>query len=219
MTDFDQQHSDIAWGHWTAQFANSPRLESLVKALYAPADQFPLKQLLEERWLDAAVGAQLDGIGQIVGLPRYVQNAFNVIFFGYTEQTDIDGFDDARIRREGEQQAQIDYRLHDAEYRRLLYWKIAVNNGHGTAPEIAAAVKLVFDSDSVAITQDGEANFKLWFNRTSSTLDALLTDIEKWIPRAAGVGMSVSSTPSGKTFGFANMGFYGFGEGVMASSL
>lgn len=36
--NLNQDHADVAWANWTAQFGDSPRLESIVKALHQPAN-------------------------------------------------------------------------------------------------------------------------------------------------------------------------------------
>src|SRR5690606_15665488 len=134
--NLEQDHADIAWNHFLGQYGSSPRLESLVRALYAPLQHQQLKALHDERWLDSAVGRQLDGIGEIVGQSREIENSIYVQFFGFVGQPATAGFGQARIRREHESETSGSTRLLDAEYRRILYWKIAVNNGHGTTPEI-----------------------------------------------------------------------------------
>lgn len=56
--NLEQNHADVAWGHFLDQYGGSARLESLVRALYAPLQHHQLKALHDERWLDIAVGRQ-----------------------------------------------------------------------------------------------------------------------------------------------------------------
>lgn len=219
--DFTQDNGLIAWNHWTAQFANSPRLQAIVRALYPPMQmsQDSLRQLLDERWLDTAVGAQLDGIGQIVGQSREIDETVYVPFFGFLGQPSILGFGQARMRRENEPPISGSTRLLDAEYRKVLYWKIAVNNGHGTAPEIARALSFIFDASMIRIRDVGNAKIIVWASRIPGPNDPLMVNPKRWIPKAAGVGVQLVSGSTETPFGFANQGFYGFGVGVMAREI
>ncbi len=213
--DLTQDHSEIAWDHFTGQFKNSPRLESFVKALYQPLGPEMLLSLFNDRWLDTAEGAQLDGIGQIVGMPRRIDNAFLIKFFGFVSQPNSGTFGEARLRREGETTLAGSAVLRDPEYRKVLYWKIAVNNGRGTAPEIAAAVKVLFDATWCSVVDVGNAKIKIVFNTTPLTNPVLLTTPLMWIPKAAGIGVELLITDEEKPFGFRHQNLYGFGEGVL----
>ena len=216
--NLDQDHADIAWGNFLAQFGDSPRLESVVRALYSPLNHKQLKALYDERWLDTAVGKQLDGIGEIVGQPRDIDDALYVPFFGFEGQPDVMGFGNARFRRQYEPAVAGSTRLQDTEYRKILYWKIGLNNGHGTAPEIAASVKAIFDASIVRVRDMGNAKLGVWFNSTPDTNPALLINAERWVPALAGVGVELLANTDEKPFGFISQGLFGFGEGVLARS-
>lgn len=213
-----QKHSDIAWGNWLMQFRQSPRLESMVKALLRPSNitSAVLVDLLKNRWLDEAKGAQLDGIGEVVGQPRLISDAFYIEFFGFLGQNNIKGFGGARIRREHEKVAGGSASLSDSEYRKVLYWKIAVNNSNGTAPEIANAIKTIFDTGSVRLKNLGNATLGVWFATTENTNPYLIKNIPRWIPTAAGVRVALSQSPDDKVFGFRSQGLFGFSVGVLA---
>ncbi len=214
--NLEQDHADIAWGHFLAQYGDSPRLESLVRALYAPLQHRQLKALYDERWLDTAVGRQLDGIGEIVGQPREIDDTLFVQFFGFHGQPNVAGFGKARLRRQYEPAVAGSTKLRDPEYRKILYWKIGLNNGHGTAPEIAASVKAIFDASVVRVRDLGNAKLGVWFNTTPQTNSALLVNAERWVPALAGVGVELLANTDEKPFGFISQGFYGFGVGVLA---
>src|SRR5699024_319226 len=216
--DLTQNHAEIAWSHWTAQFGDSPRLEALVKALYQPANenQEALLALFEERWLDTAAGTQLDGIGQIVGQPRVIPQNFAFPFFGFEGQPAIERFGEARLRRQDEQTSGGSVELPDAEYRRLLYWKIAVNNGHGSAPELRKAVRPIFGASVVIINNVGNASFDLFLGGIADGDSPFLQNVESWIPKAAGVGINTVTTTPNLPFGFREQDLYGFEVGVFA---
>jgi len=216
--ELSQDHADIAWGNFLAQYGDSPRLESLVKALYAPLSHQQLKALYEDRWLETAIGKQLDGIGEIVGQSREIDDTLYVEFFGFDGQPAIQGFGLARLRRQYEPAISGATRLPDAEYRKILYWKIGLNNGHGTAPEIAAAVRAIFDASVVRVRDTGNAKLGVWFNQTPDTNPSMLVNAARWVPALAGVGVDLLTSTDEKVFGFLSQGLFGFGEGVMAHS-
>lgn len=219
--DFTQDHAAVAWGNWTGQFVSSPQLEALVHALLQPAAglQAALRQLYDDRWLETAYGTQLDGIGEIVGFSRVIDEALYVEFFGFNGQPGVKGFGGARMRRDHEDPVAGSTTLLDTEYRKLLYWKIAVNNGHGTAPEIAASMRAIFDATLVLVQDRGNAKLGIWMNTTPQSNKALLVSPLRWIPKMAGVGVELVANDFSKPFGFLNQGFYGFGVGVLAHGI
>jgi hypothetical protein len=219
--DLDQDHPGTAWSHWLSQFDGKPKLEALVRALLKPAQgiQGALRDLFEKRWLDAAQGSQLDGIGEIVGLSRVIDEAIFTAFFGFVGQPTINGFGQARIRRSYENPLVGSTTLQDPEYRKLLYWKIALNNGHGTAPEIAAALKPIFDVHRVIVEDAGNAWIRIWVSKIPGPTDVLMSNPYRWVPKAAGVGVKIITGSSETPFGFSDQGFYGFGVGVMTRGI
>lgn len=216
--DLQQDHPGIAWGHWLGQFRAKPKLRALVQALLKPADglQGALRDMYDQRWLETAVGKQLDGIGEIVGLPRVIDETVYVRFFGFEGQPNVGGFGEARLRRANERAVGGSTTLLDPEYRKLLYWKIALNNGHGTTPEISSSLKPIFDVSRVIVQDAGNAKIRIWVSRIPGPNDPLMTNPHKWVPKAAGVGVQIISGSTEKPFGFREQGFYGFGVGVLA---
>lgn len=83
-----------------SQFRYSPNLNALISLLLSPyADlQHSLKQMLLERNIDTAIGRQLDGVGDIVGMPRPFTKMNGDWYFGFTEQSKAKAFSQAPIR-------------------------------------------------------------------------------------------------------------------------
>lgn len=65
-------HAEKAFNRLLEQYKGKPKIEGITYklALKAQALEDVLKQVYEGRFLNNAEGAQLDGIGRIVGLPR-----------------------------------------------------------------------------------------------------------------------------------------------------
>jgi hypothetical protein len=215
-----QDHGLIAWEHWPAQFYDGSRIEQIVRALIQPMNgsELALLQLLRDRWLDVAEGQQLDGIGDIVGLPRVIDDVVYVQFFGFIEQPAVGGFGVGRFRRARETTIGGSTTLLDPEYRRLLYWKIAINNGHGTTPEIIAALKPILAVTKVVVQDIGNAKIAVWVNRLPGASDPLMVNARRWVPKAAGVGLRLTASTD-VPFGFLEQGYSGFGVGVMARGI
>src|SRR5690606_30235819 len=59
------------------QFRGKPRIEALLRAIAAQVQQLEdvATDLLEKRWLDTAEGAQLDGLGRLLGHGRVAWDA------------------------------------------------------------------------------------------------------------------------------------------------
>lgn len=62
----------IGQGRLVNQFSDKPRLLGVVKAMLSPftAIEESADQVRTQRWIDIAIGVQLDGAGSIVGEPR-----------------------------------------------------------------------------------------------------------------------------------------------------
>lgn len=63
---------DTALSRLVTQFRDKPRIKALLKAIAAQVQDVSdtADDLREKRWLDSAEGAQLDGLGRILGLAR-----------------------------------------------------------------------------------------------------------------------------------------------------
>lgn len=139
-------HSEQLWQNWLLQFDNKEKLRAYVTSLAEPLDDISatLNDMTYKRGVDTAVGAQLDGVGVIVGQPRYAEGAFVLPFFGYLGQPAVTGYDQARYRRLGESTEDINQSIGDTEYKTLIRWKIQANSSNGTIPDIIRALRAVF---------------------------------------------------------------------------
>lgn len=74
MADID--HAELAVSRLASQFAGSTKLQSLVRAICEPFNSVEAcaNELINNRWIDTAIGAQIDGLGTIVGEGREGRN-------------------------------------------------------------------------------------------------------------------------------------------------
>lgn len=195
MNGLDENYLDIAKRHNLIQFQTSPNIHSLYTALFNPFKslQGEFKKLLLNRHLDNAVGKQLDGIGDILGLSRPYMTVDGKFYFGFTGQSKAKGFSQAVIRSLSSETGNKQYRfVSDELYKRLLRWKIIKNNSHGTVEDIIQACKSAFMANRVEVIED---KCRVTVNVTRSTKfesEAIESIKEKLIPAAAGIFVSVN---------------------------
>jgi hypothetical protein len=215
---FIHDHGQLSWDRWLAQHVGKRNTESFVKAFYPPLNRLDraLNDMYILRWLDTAIGRQLDGIGSIVGITRTVEDGIFMPFFGFTSQPSGRGFGQARLRRRNEPYAES-YMMGDVEFRFAIGGKIAFNNGHGTAIEIADSVNRTLNVTRTRVFDAGNANARIYINDMILPNDPRFGLIDRMLPRAAGVKIWPYFVYADRTFGFANQRIYfGFGIGVLA---
>lgn len=195
MQGLTENYVESALRHNLIQFQHSPNLRSLYTALFSPfvTLQQALKEVLLERHLENAVGKQLDGIGDILGMPRPYTTADGLFYFGFTGQSRSKGFAQAIIRSQnmGTGLSSHQY-MSDGLYKRLLHWKIVANNSHGTIEDIIQAAKAAFWASQVVVEEE---RCKIIVNITRSpkyASEAIESIKEKLIPAAAGIFVTVN---------------------------
>jgi len=222
VLDFPHDHSAIAWSHFLAQHLGKAYTEAFVTSFYPPLNVLDKAQndLYTLRWLDTAVGEQLDGIGSIVGQSREVPNSVFLPFFGFTSQQSGTGFNQARLRHDKEPYATSGF-LPDEEYRYAIITKIGVNNSHGTAEDIMTAIDRILGITNAGIFDVMDATAFLYINdMTIHANDYEASIIDSIIPKAAGVQINSYLFNRDNSFGFSNYpGYYGFNVGILARSI
>jgi hypothetical protein len=202
------------------QFANSPNLHGLLDAIGAELDLLAqvFDDLQNKRWIDTGAGAQLDGCGEIVVRPRKIDKAITIPFFGFYEQLPyVTGFDQARFRDIGETYYSS-RTLGDAEYKRVLWAKVAYNTSDGTTEGTINSLVRMFNS-KVLMKENGDAKIWLAIGKELTKNDIALISAINLLVRPGGVGIEFKSYFGDSVFGFSNypeIGYKGFGEGVFA---
>jgi hypothetical protein len=212
-----EPEGDIAWGHFLRQHHGSPQAEGFARSFYGPMTTLAtaLDALTTALRLDDATGARLDLIGSIVGASRHIPQGITLGFFGFITQPSGRGFGIARMRHEGDPLFEA-WTAPDVEYRSLIRAKIGLNNGHGTAAEIEAAAKAAFNAPVVSARDAGSAHIELWVGRIPGPDEGLGRVVPDYLPRAAGVSISIVFYAASLVFGFKNNRHWGFGVGIMA---
>jgi hypothetical protein len=208
----------------TEQFKDKSVFDKYLELLlYSQIEiQNTLKDLMQLRNIDTAVGAQLDVIGRIVGQERELIAADLYEFFGF-----VGALTAQPMGELGSSEGGIFYTfgtplggnrtLDDETYRKFIKAKIFKNVTASTPEEFISVVNLIFDTDTTYITEGAEAEFTVYFGRPLSNLDKALLDYisynqaypTRMLPKTIGVKMNFNfdGIPSGA-------GGYGTGYGV-----
>lgn len=202
-----------------AQFWEKKNIEAVIKMYGSGFNDIEeiFQDLLENRWIDKAVGKQLDGLGTIVVQDRVVQQAVPISFFGFSHQVGMKGFGQARFIKWYE-----DWRtsttLLDEEYRKLIKAKIYKNNASWTIEDVIQMLSSVFETDIVVLQELGNAKFSVSIGRTLTEAEIAFSDSVKLFDKAGGVGVFRKAYFDKKFFGFAHQKYaVGFGQAPFAT--
>lgn len=207
-------HKTIYKQRLLQQYKSSLNLIGLIDALIEGQGDLEtvLDQLLTERGIDTAIGAQLDIIGEIVGQPRTILDVSGLEFFGYAGAAgDIDGYGTVTDPIVGARYKSIDEslgafrELGDTEYRIFIKGKIFKNVGTITTENLLDALRFMLGANTVVnINEVGNHNVTLTINAEVPVSTGQLLAANDAYPRPAGVNYTIVFTAGdGQTFAFA----------------
>ena len=224
----EQPHLEIARERVTQQFIGKETFDKFLQILVAGDNdiQETLKQLMQLRSIDTAVGVQLDNLGEIVGQPRELleadlyeyfgfQGAINAQSLGTTQDATIGGLFYSFGTPFGG-----NVNLDDETYRKFIKAKIFKNITSSTPEEFITVVNTIFDLP-ISITSEGDAQVTLMFGRILTPFErALLNYVStsqgypsRLIPKTVGVRINYGEFDGNSYFGFQGApGAKGFGE-------
>lgn len=155
-------HRALAISRLTTQFRESPNLISYIETLLVEAQRVEdlFHEVVTSRYLDTAIGAQLDILGLLVGQLRvFIDDGM-----GGTVQ------------------------LTDDEYRAFIRARIATNNSINTPEAVISTLDFLFDGAAV-IYDETVAGYTIAIGKVLTDADRLLLE-NNLIPRPAGVGVA-----------------------------
>lgn len=193
LTEID--HEAQALSRLITQYRESPKLIAFVQALMAQSQQAEqaFLQLAYISDIDASEGVQLDVIGAIVGISRYVKDAIPVAFFGFTGQPGTRSLGEEGIPdvggefREELQPAFAAEALSDAQYRLFIRARIARNHTRGTIQDVVTSMTFLFDAPVVLVHDGQDMSFDIGIGRRLSYSEQVLLFLREIIPKPAGV--------------------------------
>jgi len=197
------QYTDLI----TSQHADKPKFRALVEAgtqplIDAREAAYSLSQAFD---LDVAVGAQLDVVGQWVGLSHFVPVTITGVYFAF--DTTAVGWDQGSWRGPFDPVEGLS-RLDDETYRLMIRAKIGANHWDGTLNGWQGIINQVFDDTGTVVFAVDHQDMSMSVNFAGATPSALLAGLIRSGAlqlKPAGVriaGYFVSSEISAPFFGF-----------------
>ncbi len=222
MTADAIDHAALGASRVALQYQNSPNFKAYLAALLGQANDVEslLEALAEISDIDLATGANLDVIGDIVGISRYVLNTLPVAFFGFAGQPLATRFGEegrvdvgSRFIEEGEP-AYANTVLTDDQFRLYIRARIVRNHAKGTIEDLISAMTYIFGPGIVLIDDIGGMAFNISIGRRLTFAEKTLLYLYSVMPKAAGVRINQRSYfDAGKVFGFAGYAYaLGFGD-------
>lgn len=141
----------------TSEHASQPNFRRSIAALVGPLVglQMVLDQMGGNAFdLDLATGAQLDIVGQWVGVSRNLHIPLTGVYFSWDDAAN-DGWNSGTWQGPNDPSSGL-IQLPDDAYRTLLYAKIAANNWNGTIPGAYAVWAIAFTGSFLLILQDNQ---------------------------------------------------------------
>jgi hypothetical protein len=211
-----------ARSRYTEQFKNKVVFDKYVELFISEfiTLQDEMRQLMQLRSIDTAIGVQLDIIGDIVGQPRELQDVslynfgFNNIAQNEVNDTQSYGtLSDPLIGGvwRSTQDPISGYRLlNDVEYRTLIKIKIIKNTSNGNINDVLYCAQLLLNEYAFIILENA-GNLTITINRPWDDPDfAIFVGFNeknlcrKYLPVPVGVGLYFDDEPSGFDNGFNN---------------
>lgn len=185
------------------------------------------RQLMQERSLDTAVGAQLDIIGEIVGQPRELIDTALLTYFAYLGYPDAESYGDLNDSGLGGYYRGVNEPLagntllNDEQYRLFIKAKIIKNSTNATPNQLLDFIKFVFGSSQNQLTEEGDASYTLLIGKELSTFEkTMLTYVSyssgypsRFVPKPIGVRVNYGTYVAGEAFAFQGVpGAKGYGD-------
>lgn len=192
-------------GKITSEHAEKPKYMAMVDGVSncflgatTAADHLP-----DDFDLDIAVGAQLDVVGQWVGVSRNIATPLSGVYFAL--DTENLGFDQGAWQGPFDPDTGITI-LDDDTYRTLLRARIGANRWNGTLEQSKAILDLVFSGDTFVFIQDNQdmtITVGVTGKRPTALQLSLLTGGYIQIkPQSVGIDYYIAPTDDGPLFGF-----------------
>lgn len=196
------------------------------------------RQLMQERSIETATGAQLDIIGEIVGQPREFIDTALFPYFAYLGYPDAQSYGDLNNSSLGGYYRGINdpiagnTLLNDEQYRLFIKAKIIKNSTNATPNQLLEFINFVFDSPHNQLIEEGDAAYTLLVGKELSNFETvLLTYVSyssgypsRFVPKPIGVRVNYGTyvagdafafqgVPGAKGYGDLNSGTFGYGLG------
>lgn len=185
------------------------------------------KQLMQERSIDTAVGAQLDIIGEIVGQPRELIDTALLTYFAYLGYPEAESYGDLNTSGVGGFYRGLNdplagnTTLNDEQYRLFIKAKIIKNSTNVTPPQFVEFMQFVFGIEASIVVAEGNAEFTIMLGRELSSFEKVLLNYvsyssgypARFVPKPIGVRINFGEFDITNYFGFQGApGAKGYGD-------
>lgn len=222
-------NSQNALDNSISQYQESPAFRALLVALLSQYDELKLAitDVQQLRSLPTATGAQLDSIGNLVGVSRNIVDGIFSLFFGFDPDASALSFGDlndttvgGRYRSAGEGTGSTRL-LNDEEFRIYITGRIITNVSRCTGNAIIAATSFFFEILDNQVpevdTQEGIRFFFVYVDRPlNPTEDALLNQLNL-IPKSIGIRSAFIDYDVNAIPVYNNGTIYVFGDFIKAT--
>lgn len=202
----------------TEQFKDKIIFDKYLQILVYDFDEIQevVRQLMQERSIDTAIGAQLDNIGNIVGQPRELIDTDLISYFAYLDYPNALSFGNLNNSGEGGLYYSLgdplagNTLLNDEQYRLFIRAKIIKNNTSITPNQLLEFLTFVLGSSHNNIIETGNANLVVLIGKQLNSFErALLNYISysnnyasRFIPKPIGVGIKFGEYDYDNHFAF-----------------
>jgi Protein of unknown function (DUF2612) len=210
VTDFIAQSKEQA----TEQFKDKVVFNKYVALLLAGSVEMMgvLRDLMQLRSIDTAVGEQLDVLGRIVGQDRVLIGADAIKYFGFNGTTLSSTFGSSSNNALGGYWYSYgkplggNILLNDTQYRLFIKAKIKKNTTDATANSVMDFLSFVFGV-RCTLTVSAGAKATILVSRKLSDFERALVDLQDtsgsyFVPRPLGVELTIEEPTSDGTLGF-----------------
>lgn len=203
-----------ARGLITEQFKGKPVMDKYLRLILSGVldAQEVLRQIQQQRSIDTAVGAQLDVLGDIIGMPRGLVTSDIFNYFGFSGSPLADTFGSLNDPTVGSTwyslggPVGISRAPSDEEYRLILKGKIIKNRTLARPEDVIEAYKFLFGASRVIINeeQDEVASVRIGIGKILTNVErGLLFDLGGMgilLPKPVGVSYVYSEFDSDRVF-------------------
>lgn len=215
----EEEFLNVARSRVTEQFKNKTVYDKYLQLLLSGKVELQniVRDTMQLRSLDTAVGAQLDVIGEIVGRPRGLVTSDIFYYFGFDGTAQGESFSSTTDPTVGGQWYSLDAPVgisrapSDDEYRLILKAKIIKNRTLARPEDVISAYKFLFGASQVTIEELSPAHVRIGIGKILNNVErGLLFDLGgagQLLPKPAGVSYAYSEFQAGRVF--ATDGFPG----------
>jgi len=190
-------HEELALSRVITQYSESVKLLDYIKSVISQSADLETawQAILNERWIDTAVGSQLDILGEIVGQPRVLIDATALFYFGYLGAVGAQSYGTVGDPSIGGRFKSLDEpttgnrTLIDDEYRFFIRARIIKNSIIPTSDNMAEFLNFLFQTPVTYVYDEytGGMSYGIFIGKLLTANDKVFIMNTDLIPKVAAV--------------------------------